>query len=324
MDNFAPDFATPACPHIWLDTDMGNDVDDALALTMLHAMQRRGQCRLIGVSVSKDNSWAAPYTQRVNARCGAPELPVGVVQGGATADEGPFIGRLCREDAARPAREPGRWPEAVGLLRKTLATQPDASVVIVSIGFYTNLSRLLNSKADAHSPLDGRALIARKVAWVCSMAGNFNPKPEESGGPDMGNPEFNIRTDIPAAVNFINGCPRPIVFSGFEIGANIRFPGAAVEKLLAVDPENPVAKAYALYLPMPYDRQCWDQTAVLYAVRPTAGYFDLSERGRAVIDDSGYSTFAPHSGGLHRHLALNERSQREALEEITRLSCEFA
>ena len=28
------------------DTDMGNDVDDALALAVLHALQSRGQCRL--------------------------------------------------------------------------------------------------------------------------------------------------------------------------------------------------------------------------------------------------------------------------------------
>jgi len=30
--------------HIILDTDMGNDVDDALAMAVLHSLQSRGQC----------------------------------------------------------------------------------------------------------------------------------------------------------------------------------------------------------------------------------------------------------------------------------------
>jgi len=34
-----------AVPVIF-DTDMGNDVDDALALAMLHALESRGECRL--------------------------------------------------------------------------------------------------------------------------------------------------------------------------------------------------------------------------------------------------------------------------------------
>ena len=34
------------------DTDMGNDVDDALALGLIHAFQRRGDCRLIAVTLA--------------------------------------------------------------------------------------------------------------------------------------------------------------------------------------------------------------------------------------------------------------------------------
>src|SRR6516225_8032497 len=35
------------------DTDMGNDVDDALALAVLHALESRGECRLIAVTITK-------------------------------------------------------------------------------------------------------------------------------------------------------------------------------------------------------------------------------------------------------------------------------
>jgi hypothetical protein len=56
--------ATATVPLIF-DTDMGNDVDDALALGMIHALQRRGECRLIAVTLSKDNRYAAPFVDVV-------------------------------------------------------------------------------------------------------------------------------------------------------------------------------------------------------------------------------------------------------------------
>ena len=37
--------ATPL--HVIFDTDMGNDVDDALALAMLHAFASRGEVQLL-------------------------------------------------------------------------------------------------------------------------------------------------------------------------------------------------------------------------------------------------------------------------------------
>lgn len=37
------------------DTDIGNDVDDALALGVIHALQSRGECELLAVTVSKDH-----------------------------------------------------------------------------------------------------------------------------------------------------------------------------------------------------------------------------------------------------------------------------
>ncbi len=65
---------------------------------------------------------------------------------------------------------------AVTLLRRLLA-HSSGKVVIVQTGFSTNLAALLDSKADAISPLDGLALAREKVELVVAMAGDF------SGGP---------------------------------------------------------------------------------------------------------------------------------------------
>ena len=57
------------------DTDMGNDVDDALALAMLHAFASRGEVKLLAVTVSKDNPWAAEYVRMVNEYYGRAHHP---------------------------------------------------------------------------------------------------------------------------------------------------------------------------------------------------------------------------------------------------------
>ena len=279
---------------------------------MLHSLQDSGECELLGITISKDNPRASGYTRLVNARYGRPQIPVGVVLGGATPDEGNFIGRFATAPA--PSGEP---EEAVMLLRRLLAAQPDHSAVIITIGFFTNVARLLDSQPDAASPLCGKELFSRKVKFVCSMAGNF--RPEETAGPDVGNPEFNIRTDIPSAQNFIGKCPCPIVFSGFEVGAAVMFPGSVIAETLALEPGHPVAAAYALYLPMPYDRPSWDQTAVLHAVRPQAGYFGLSESGLVAVDPRGFTSFDTKVRGEHRHLILEKNQVPRVREEIIRL-----
>ena len=77
--------ATPL--HVIFDTDMGNDVDDALALAMLHAFASRGEVQLLAVTVSKDNPWAAEYVRLVDEYYGRGTIPVGIVHDGKTPED---------------------------------------------------------------------------------------------------------------------------------------------------------------------------------------------------------------------------------------------
>src|SRR5512140_1823115 len=69
------------------DTDMGNDIDDALALAVLHALESRGEAKILGVTITKDNRWAAPYVDLVNTFYGRGGIPVGMVRGGKTPED---------------------------------------------------------------------------------------------------------------------------------------------------------------------------------------------------------------------------------------------
>src|ERR1035438_8014104 len=167
-----------AIPVIF-DTDMGNDVDDALALAMLHALESRGECRLLGVTVTKDNPWAAVFVDLVNTFYGRGRIPVGMVKGGVTPEGSPMIQTPAERRRAdgtlvfpRGLASGAEAPEAVGLLRRLLAAEKDGSVVIVQVGFSTNLARLLDAPADME-------LVKRKVKLLSVMAGNFVERSEE-------------------------------------------------------------------------------------------------------------------------------------------------
>jgi inosine-uridine nucleoside N-ribohydrolase len=64
------------------DTDMGNDVDDVLALGLIHALESRGECRLLAVTIKKDEPIAAAFTDAVNTFYGRPDGSVVIAQVG--------------------------------------------------------------------------------------------------------------------------------------------------------------------------------------------------------------------------------------------------
>ena len=66
-----------AARPVIFDSDMGNDIEDALALAMLHALTDRGECELIGVTLTNANPAAVPYIRMINRFYGRGDLPVG-------------------------------------------------------------------------------------------------------------------------------------------------------------------------------------------------------------------------------------------------------
>lgn len=305
----------PAEPvRLIFDTDMGNDVDDALALAMIHALESRGEARLLAVTLTKDNRYAAPYVDLVNHFYGRGGIPVGAAKNGLTPQDAPMLtGPVEKRDAhgvlVYPRRIPDgkESPEAVGLLRGVLEAQPDGSVVIVQVGFSTNLARLLASPG-------GRELAARKVRLVSAMAGHF-PAPGA-----LRQAEYNVKVDLPAATALFRDWPSPIVVSGWEIGDAMRFPAASILHDFAYVEHHPVADAYRQYRKMPYDRSTYDLTSVLHAVRPSRGYFGVSEAGAISFDAEGKSYFQVTPGGRHRYLSLSGEQRAKTLEALVQLA----
>ena len=316
-------FAQAEPVKLIFDTDMGNDTDDVMALCMIHALQTRGAVELLAVTITKDHPQAAAFVDAVNTFYGRPDIPVGVVKGGATPEPGKFnlLADVKNEDGS--LRYPhdllsgNDAPEATGLIRKLLAAQPDNSVTFVQVGFFTNFQRLLASQPDAVSPLGGRELIAKKVKLLSIMAGAF-----QTVDWNTRHLEYNVVKDVPAAQALAKEWPTPIVWSGYEIGMAAAFPHASIEQDLDYVKHHPLKEAYILYNPPPHDRPTWDPTALLYAVCPERGYFDLSPAGKVTVEDNGATWFRPSKDGKgpHRFLVMSPAQAARVREAIVQLS----
>lgn len=303
------------------DTDMGNDVDDGFALGVIHALQSRGECELLAVTVTKDHELAGPFVDVLNTYYGRGDVPIGVVRNGAELGQGKFLGLAAemKDNAYRFSHDllSGKdAPEATVLLRKVLATQPDHSVTIVQVGFSTNLARLLDTPPDDISPLNGRDLVAQKVKVLSVMAGAFEPFNDKPHN------EYNVVKDIPAAQKLAAEWPTLIVYSGFEIGIKTRLPKEGIQQDFNCVPEHPMGVAYRYYNNSYRDQPSWDLTSVLWAVRPERGYFGLSETGRVGYDDEGLTQWVPDAAGNHHYLTIDDKQIERVKEILTALASE--
>nr|WP_242632017.1 nucleoside hydrolase [Rubripirellula amarantea] len=307
------------------DTDIGNDVDDVLALGMIHALQSRGECELLAVTITKDHKDAAAFTDAVNTFYGRGDIPIGVCRSGVTNHQGKFNGLAHQQDAdalryPHDLRSGDDAPDAVLLLRQTLAKAEDHSVVIAQVGFSTNLVNLLDSKADEISDLDGIALVNQKVRLLSIMAGAFTKIPQD--GKLVEHREYNVVKDIPASKKLVTDWPTEIIWSGFEIGIAVPYPHQSIEQDYRYVEHHPLAEAYIAYNPPPHDRPTWDLTSVLHAVRPNRDYFGLSPRGTVTVADDGLTVFAQSESGKHRYLKLTDEQKARVIETQVVLASE--
>lgn len=292
-----------AVPVIF-DTDVGNDIDDVLAMQMLFNYEDSGKIDLLGITISKSNPYAIQFIDGYCRLHGRPDIPLGYAYNGANPEDGGYNRQVLDTIIdGRHILEPARsiadsLPEGYRMLRKLLASQPDSSVVLVATGPETNVARLLQSGPDEFSPLDGKTLAAKKVKLLSVMGGLY--------GNEFDFPEWNIVQDLPAAQTVFAEWPGEMIASGWELGNKLLYPHQSILNDFENGDSNPLCVAYKVYAEMPYDRQTWDLTSVLQAIEPDSAYFSLSEPGTITIDSIGKSLYAPSGNGRHRYMSVSD------------------
>ena len=170
-------------PHkILLDTDIGTDVDDAVALAYLLAQPA---CELLGITTVTGQ--AVERAALCSVLCHAAGRAAIPIFPGA---ETPLAGEQ-RQPVAQQAAVLPRWPhqaefprgQAVAFLRETIRAHP-GEVTLLTIGPLTNAGQLFQADPE----------IAGLLKALVMMGGCFNP-----AAPAYERAEWNIAGDLAAS-----------------------------------------------------------------------------------------------------------------------------
>ena len=278
-----------------VDTDIFTDAGDAGSLAEAYALQLKGEAKVIATVINTRTSRPSVATNQwkcaaaIQQYYGSPTTMLGsdTPLNGTQVNSPDIIGP-CAALAAPTTPTPDT---AVNVYRKALASQPDGSVVIASIGYFENLSALLNSPADAISPLNGHDLVARKVKELVAMAGCYTSCTSENN--IVGNPA--------AAANVAANWPTKIVWSGYEVGDQVHT-GQTISSVQPIS--SPVRAAYVAFVGLNNWIYSFDLTAVYHAIRPSdANLTEVGPGTNSVNTSTGANTFTKGAGNQY-YLAL--------------------
>jgi inosine-uridine nucleoside N-ribohydrolase len=274
------------------DSDMGPDYDDVGAITLLHALADSGQANILATIASTNYEGVAGVFSVLNTYFQRSDLPIAVPKGKAVdMRDWQHWSDTLLANYPHSVNSNSEVPDATELYRKLLAAQPDRSVTIITVGFFTNLANLLQSAPDVHSKLNGKQLVQKKVARLVSMAAKF-----PSGK------EFNVEKDAPASQVVFKNWPTEVICSGFEIGEKIKT-GLPLIQNEAIQ-NSPVKDVFRISMRLAKEdaagRMSWDQTAVLIAIKGYQLYYTV-KRGKVIVAADGSNTWKDGKGN---HLYL--------------------
>jgi len=301
---------------VFFDSDFST-IDSVLAMGLLYGLQGKNDCRVAIVSMSRPNLAVAGFADAVERFYKGPAgnfsqvPPIGMRTEGSPGDSSaaftvPFQkkngdGALVYRNEVKSEIDTG---DPNTLLRNYLEAQYDQNAFFVLGGPATNLAAALDFPGMPE-------LIAAKIKYLVVSAGGF------ANGPADG----RIKADIAAAKRVFAEWPTPIMACGREIGVELPFPGASIDKEFAEQVhDNPVADAYRAYHAMPYDAPSWDMAAALYGGRPKEGYFKLSGQGTILVHDDGSTSFDNSDKGKHQYLILDREQKDRILKAYVELA----
>ena len=166
---------------IILDTDIGTDVDDAVALAYLLS---HPECDLLGITTVTGEADKRAALASVLCKAAGKDTPI---YPGADA---PMQGEQ-RQRIAQQAEVLPRWPhqsdfpknQAVGFLANTIRAHP-GEVTLLTVGPLTNAGMLFSEHPD----------VADLLAGLVLMGGTF-----DEIGPEAGRIEWNVAGDLLAS-----------------------------------------------------------------------------------------------------------------------------
>ena len=287
-------------PLVILDTDIGSSTDDLFTMEMAYRYEDEGRCKLLGIVVDREGEDYAALADVMNTYFGHANVPIGLERNGIKTPR-VFIDYRNLYKLTTGKGEPmfkqtvsdySTLPDGWKLYRQLLASQPDHSVSICSLGFVSCLTQLLASEPDDLSPLSGVELVRQKVKCLYLMAGIFTSSEE---------PEYNFLQAPEFAKKFFELWPRDVdaVFSPMEVGNEIEYKPETVISDISRTDIHPIKQVYMNYN-CDTGQKMWDPMTLIQAVEGDA-MFSLSERGIVSLTSKIGTSFTPSATGNHRY-----------------------
>lgn len=279
--------------NIILDTDIGVDCDDAVALALLLNLEKAKECRLVGITTSTTRTGATATVKAILNFYGV-EKPLGRMYQPVLECDG-------TNNYAREVMELYGFTDCEkesGELLLELLEKSAEPITIVAIGPLSNIrNAMLAVTASGKKGID---IIAEKVEAMYCMGGCFNRERHIA--------EWNIAQDIQAARYVIGQFPSKIFFSPLELGEKI-FTGSVFRK----ETTNPVRDCIRLFGEKNanffslerFARESWDPVTCYAAVFPQSPLISSGESGRAEVGADGVTQFTECQGGKHFVLSSN-------------------
>jgi hypothetical protein len=302
------------------DTSLEGEIDQVLALAMLFGFEGTRQIRVPSLSTSRFNLRTARFLDLISRFFAGEQagdfvvnripLPIGMhAAGKESTNLSPMLDAVLLKNGAdgKPiyVRGLGTFNDTadpLALIRNGLSAQLDQNAAVVLAGPATNLLSVIARP-------DGLEWVTRKARTLSVAAGRF-----EGGSADP-----IVRGDVAGFRKLLAEWPSRIVMAGSELNEAYPFPGASLENGVAWAPNHPVVDAYRAFKPPPYDAPSRALAAVLYAVTPDEGYFQLSEPGTITVLDDGRTRFVPSPAGKHHYLVAKADQKERVLDTFVKM-----
>lgn len=303
--------------RVVLDTDLGSDVDDALALALLLGSP---EVELLGVTtVYGDTALRARATSRLLELAGVagPGTPGGLpVRAGASTPlsgaevwwaghEGTLLGDLSTAVTTPPASGTAVEDDAADWLAATAAAAP-GEVDLLAIGPLTGVATALRRHPELAGQL--RSLVVMGGRWDGALTAD-----------GLVEDEHNLRSDAVAAAEVLT-CGVPTLVVGLETTQQVRLEAGDVERIAAT---GPLGAALAAQVRQWWE--FWDEpwgvphdpvTALLLVDEPDV--LQLGPPGRAGVDSRGAVVHVPDPTGTVR-VAVGVDAERAAAAVVRRV-----
>ena len=232
IDNFTVKSIVPTTPQVVqftsaaatdkviFDADFNSDSGEPPALQIMHALVKSGEAELLACTTMVRNADVVNAMYGVNSYYGRSSITLGVTSQTLFTTAAAWTTSLA---SAYGSGGPGLGAaNAITVMRQKLNSAADGSVIIMSGGYLTNLSDLLQSGANHLGDgigSTGLQLVTQKVKRLAIMAGCFGYRSDSGSLSDTR--EYNGDGDRTATAYVFNNWPTsvPIYISGFEIGA---------------------------------------------------------------------------------------------------------